>query len=142
MKGDIMSWAVCEREFVRKVEPDMERAKSIVRSAEFRLKRAKNTKVNDETVSLIVEDYYEVIKELLTAYLLTKGLRSKNHQCLISFFYKINPDFEKEAYLIQQMSFFRNRLTYYGEFIPKEFYEENRREFDKVIVIVKKLINK
>ena len=139
---DIMDWAKCEREFIRRVEVDKARINSIVKKAIQRLNRAKDTKVNLETVSFVVEDYYEVIKELLVAYLLKNGLRSKNHQCLISFFYKENPNHEKEAYLISQMSFFRNRLNYYGEDIPMEFYQRNKEDFDGIIKLIKQLILK
>ena len=93
-------------------------------------------------VSFAVEDYYEVIKELLIAYMLIHGLRSKNHQCLISFFHKENPDYEREAYLIAQMSFFRNRLEYYGEDTPLGFYEKNKENFERIIQIIKDLIDK
>ena len=139
---DLMSWSECEREFVRKVEIDEERVKSIEKKAFQRLKRARNTKIDMDSISFIVEDYYEVIKELLVAYLLKNGLRSKNHQCLISYFYKNNPDYEQEVNLISQMSFFRNRLNYYGEDIPFEFYEKNKKNMEKVVKILRKFILK
>src|SRR3989344_5506609 len=107
----LMDWKECEMNFIKKVSIDDERINSIIKRAFQRLKRAKDTKINLENVSFVVEDYYEVIKELLVAYLLKNGLKSKNHQCLISFFYKKNPNFEKESHLISQMSFFRNRLN-------------------------------
>ncbi|MBI4159492.1 hypothetical protein HY500_04535 [Candidatus Woesearchaeota archaeon] len=138
--NDIMNWKDCERNFIRKIEVDNDRIKAITEKAMLRLKRAKNTKINQDTVSLVVEDYYEVIKELLVAYLLKNGLRSKNHQCLISYFYINNKDYEGESYLISQMSFFRNRLNYYGEDIPMEFYEKNKKEFENIINIIKGLI--
>jgi len=137
---DIMDWEECKRKFIKQVEPDGYRIKAIEEKAMSRLKRAKNTKINQENVSLVVEDYYEVIKELLVAYLLKNGLRSKNHQCLISYFYIKNKVYEKESYLISQMSFFRNRLNYYGEDIPAEFYEKNKKDFEKIISILKELI--
>lgn len=135
-----MDWNHCEKNFIKKVEVDGERIKSIVKKAFQRLKRARNTKINLETISFVVEDYYEVIKELLVAYLLKNGLRSKNHQCLITYFYRNNPDYEKEAYLISQMSFFRNRLNYYGDDIPMEFFEKNKEDFESIIKIIKSLI--
>ncbi|MDO8460701.1 MAG: hypothetical protein Q7S74_06330 [Nanoarchaeota archaeon] len=46
---------------------------------------------------------------------------------------------EKEAYLIAQMSFFRNRLDY-GEDVPFDFYEENKDTFEKIIEILLSLI--
>lgn len=133
-----MNWNVCERDFVRKVEIDNERIDSIVEMALIRLDEIKLF----SNISLKVEGYYEVIKELLVGYLLKNGLRSKNHQCLISYFYKENPDYEKEAQLISQMSFFRNRLGYYGEKIPNEFFEENKEEFEKIIKLILALIKK
>ena len=138
---DIMDWQECERSFIIKVEIDQERIKSITKKALQRLERARDTRVNLENVSFIVEDYYEVIKELLVAYLLKRGLRSKNHQCLISYFLKQNPQHEREAVLISQLSFFRNRLTYYGEDIPMEFYENKKNDFEEIIKLVLRLLN-
>ncbi len=137
-----MSWKKCEMEFIRKVEIDNERFNSIIKKALQRLERARSTKISLENVSFVVEDYYEVIKELLVSYLLKNGMRSKNHQCLISYFYKQNPDNEKEAHLISQMSFFRNRLGYYGEDIPMEFYNKNKEDFEKIIKLILQLIKR
>ena len=127
-----MNWNDCNKNFIRRVKVDPERAESL---KEMALKRLKRARVGNET-EFIVEDYYEVIKELLIAYLLTNGLRSKNHQCLISYFLKEHPEYEAEAYLIQQMSYFRNRLEYYGESVPKEFLDNNRDEFENITAII------
>ena len=144
MKGkietDIMDWSECEKFFIRNVEIDNERINSIIKKAMQRLERARNTPVNLDNVSFVVEDYYEVVKELLVAYLLKNGLRSKNHQCLISYFYKQNLKYEREAFLISQMSFFRNRLGYYGEDIPMEFYYKNKNDFEEIIGIILRVI--
>lgn len=137
---NLMDWGMCERQFVRRVEVDRERVSSIVKKALQRLCRAKETRICKENISFVVEDYYEIIKELLVAYLLKNGLRSKNHQCLISYFYKMNPDCEVETGLISQMSFFRNRLGYYGEDIPSDFYEKNKEEFEAIIKFILSLI--
>ena len=140
MQPTIMEWSKCQREFMRKVEKDPERVESIILKAKQRLHRAQHTAVTEETVSFIVEDYYEVIKELLVAYLLKAGMRSKNHQCLISYFYLKNPASEKEAIIIAQMSYFRNRLEYYGESVPLDFYHKNKEEFMKIIRAIEKLL--
>jgi uncharacterized protein (UPF0332 family) len=137
-----MDWSLCQKEFVREVEIDTERIRSIVEKARIRLKRAKSTIIDNETVSLVVEDYYEVIKELLVAYLLKNGLRSKNHQCLITYFYKNNPNHEREAIIISQMSYFRNRLDYYGESVPLEFYQKNKKNFEDIISLLESIIKK
>ena len=139
MKKSI-SWKVCEKNFIRKIEIDLERVESLKKIALIRLKRARESKVTPENISLIVEDYYEVIKELLVAYLLKNGFISQNHQCLISYFVRKNPQLESEAILIGQMSFFRNRLGYYGEEIPVEFYNNKKEEFEYLIDVLLKLL--
>ena len=134
-----MDWSLCDRNFIKRVEVDKERVGSIVKMALKRLERARSTKVIKDNVSFVVEDYYEVIKELLVAFMLKNGFRSKNHQCLISYFYK-EKKLEREAILIAQMSFYRNRLNYYGDSIPLVFHEENKKEFEEIIKILKGII--
>ena len=137
-----MDWKYCEDKFIRKIERDPAKIRSIVETAEMRLKYVRTININSDTVSFVVEGYYEVIKDLLVALLLSHGLRSKNHQCLISYFYNMNSDYEAEAHLISQMSYLRNRLDYYGEFIELEFYEKNKSEFERIINLLKSLIVK
>ena len=40
------------------------------------------------------------------------------------------------------MSFFRNRLDYYGEDIPAEFYKNNKDEFERMIKLILKIIRR
>jgi hypothetical protein len=135
-----MDWNYCEEKFIKKVESDPSKINSLLETSELRKEYLKSKEVTKKNISFIVEGYYEIIKELLTALLLSRGLRSKNHQCLISFFYKNYPDYEAEAYLISQLCFLRNRLNYYGELIDSEFYKKNYKEFDKIIKLLKGLI--
>ena len=53
---NLMNWKRCERQFVRKIKIDLERVESIKKTALLRLNRAKSTKVNPESISLIVDD--------------------------------------------------------------------------------------
>ena len=133
----MMEWNKCEKEFIKEVEVDEERAKSIVDRAFQRKKIVEKIDLNEANVSFIVEGYYEVIKELLVAYLLLNGLRSKNHQCMITYFYKQNLDYEYEANLISQLSYYRNRLNYYGEKVPLSFYEKNKKDILEIIKVLK-----
>ena len=137
---DIMAWNECKEDFIKEVDVDNDKIESLIETANRRLKFLSKNKVNKENVSFIIEGYYEVIKELLTAFLLSKGLRSKNHQCLISYFYNHCHEYEAEAYIISQMNYLRNRLEYYGELISIEFYEKNKYEFKHIIKLLNDLI--
>ena len=136
---DLIRWSVCERKFIRKVSVDLERVESMKKMAMKRYEKIK--RYVDEDVSFIVEDYYEVMKELMVAYFLKNGMRSQNHQCLISYLYKMHPELEVEVDLISQMSFFRNRLGYYGESVPVEFYESKKEEVDRIVSVLLKLVD-
>ena len=67
-------------------------------------------------------------------------MRSKNHKCLITFFYKNNPDYEGYAKLISKLSYYRNRLDYYGENIPFSFYEKNKDNIQDIIELLRSLL--
>ncbi len=140
MKINIMPWGVCERSFVRIIKRDEDEIASIIKGAMLRKKRADETFRNDKYVSFVMEDYYEIIKELLVAYMLKGGLRSKNHQCMISYFLMKNPNYDIEAMLIGQMCFYRNKLNYYGKSVPEIFVLDNYNNFNKIIKLILKLI--
>lgn len=140
--NDIMPWDKCKKEFVREISIDPEKINSIIKASEKRLKYIESTKPNDDNISFIIEGYYEIIKELLVALLLKKGLKSKNHQCLISFFYNNYKEYERECYLIAQLSYLRNRLNYYGELIDYGFYKKNINELRNIIKLLNLLILK
>ena len=135
-----MDWEKCEKIFIRKVEIDNHRISSIVSKAQGRKKFIEQFEVTEDNVSFIIEGYYEIIKELLVAYLLKNGLRSKNHQCLITYFYRKNPTHESEIKLITQMSYYRNRLNYYGESIPTNFYYKHKDEILKIVKLIESLL--
>jgi len=131
--NEIMQWDRCEREFIRKASIDKEKIASIIETALKRRKFLEDANVDENNVSFIVEGFYEIVKELLVALLLMEGMRSSNHQCLISYFNRKFPDHEFEVNLISQMSYLRNRLDYYGEKIDKGFYDKNKKDIQELI---------
>ena len=140
MKINIMPWSVCKRSFVRIIKRDDNEVASIIKGAMLRKKRADEDFEKNKYVSFIMEDYYEIIKELLVAYMLKDGLRSKNHQCMISYFLMKNPNCDIEARLVGQMFFYKNKLNYYGKSVPKVFVLDNYNNFNKIIKLILSLI--
>lgn len=139
MKG-FMGWKECEKRFVRKVSVDTNKISSLIKTADARMEHLKASEITVNSVSFIVEGYYEVINGLLVALLLSKGLKSSNHQCLITYFYDNYKEYESHAYLISQMSYLRNRLDYYGELIDKSFFDKNKEKIFETIKLLKELV--
>jgi len=137
---DFMDWGYCERRFVRNVEVDIFKARSMIEVADSRVIYWKGVRVDDGNVSLVVEGYYEAMKELLIALFFAKGLKCSNHLCLFSYFYKMFPDYEREARLLLRMNELRNGLNYYGEVVGMDWYDGNRLEILRVIGILKKIV--
>ncbi len=137
---EIMDIGECMKKHMRKVEPDPERIRSIIKVADARLKSIRQIKKDDETTSIIVEGYYEIIKELLTALLLRDGFRSDNHECLISFFKQAHPQYEYESLTIHELKNIRNRINYDGIFVEPGYLSFNELEFRHIIGLLKGLV--
>lgn len=142
MRKEIMSWERCETEFIERVECDIDKINAILKMSKVRLHFFQKQEADEETATLITEGYYDVIKELLIALLLKDGLKSKNHECLISYFKKKYPQHEYETQCIAELKTIRNRITYDGDFIKKEYLEKNRLEFEHIISLILSLIEK
>jgi uncharacterized protein (UPF0332 family) len=140
MKKALMNWENCKKNHIRKVEVDNEKIKSMLKMSSVRLEFLKRQKADEETASIITDGYYEVIKELLTALLLKHGLKSDNHECLISFFKNKFPKYEYEVNVLYELKNIRNRIEYDGFFVDKSYLEKNKLEFEHIIKLLKELI--
>ncbi len=136
MTLQLMDWEECSRKYLRQVRVDNDKINSVVAVARKRFDFVKGLAATNDSVSFVFEGYYEVIKELLLAIMLKRGLRSSNHQCLFSFFSREYPSYMREVHIIQQMSFLRNRLDYYGEAVELGYYKENYKSFERIIELL------
>ncbi|MGM5485067.1 MAG: hypothetical protein ACQEP1_04310 [Nanobdellota archaeon] len=91
-----MGWRECiEKGIIKKTLPDIERSEHMVSVADLRLEFW-DKDVQDKFVSLKVEAYYDIIKELIFAHLYKAGYNCTNHLCLISYLEENMVDFEFE----------------------------------------------
>jgi len=137
---EIENWEICRKTQIIDVEIDPSKIEALKLSVKKRIEHINTIKVTQDNTSFVIENYYEAIKELLTSLLLKNGLRSKNHKCLISYFYHKYKEHESSSHLIAQLHNLRNRLNYYGELIPKEFYDKHIDDIKDIIGILEKLV--
>ncbi|MFC1690755.1 hypothetical protein ACFL0W_01115 [Nanoarchaeota archaeon] len=136
-----MNYKVCKKHHLKPAQEDPDKIISLIKVANARLKAINQIKKDNETTSIIVEGYYETIKELLTALLLKHSLKSDNHECLISFFKTNYPKYEYEALTIHNLKDIRNRINYDGLFVKPEYLETNELEFKHIIDLIKEICN-
>ena len=141
MKREIMNWDKCAKEFIRKVELDIDKVKSILKMAKIESNIITKIPINNESASKLAKDYYEIIKELMIALLLSYGLKSENHECLISFVKHKYPRYEYEIEVIHELKGIRNRVSYDGFFIEESYITSKKLEFKHIIDILKRLID-
>lgn len=139
----MMDWEKCIAEkTIRKTDIDKERVRNMLKMIEIRQEfwDSQSKNLDEKYSSLLVEGYYEIIKELLTAYLNLNGLESSNHECLIRYFNKQNPELEIEAEKMDELRQIRNRIDYRGFFVRKDFFERNKLEYRHIIKLLKKMV--
>ena len=112
------------------------RARSLKYMAEDRLADIKNEKKPYK----IVEQYYEVIKELITALMYADGYKTLSHKSLILYlenYYSAN--FGKDEFiLMDDTRKLRNDILYYGRQVDQSFLINHE---EKLKIIITKLIN-
>ncbi|MBU1199806.1 MAG: hypothetical protein KKF46_04995 [Nanoarchaeota archaeon] len=139
-KKELMSWENCLTHHIKRIQKDKNRANELIKMADLRYEFWKKHHYDKKYVSLVVDGYYEVIKEMLTALLYTEGFKSGNHECLIAFFKHKYPEFDYESDIIYQLKNIRNEISYRGFFVKPEYFEMNKIEFQHIIKTLRKII--
>lgn len=124
-----------------KITPNKERVKSILKMVGLIEDRIKSQKKN-KFVPLTLADYYEVIKELITALLLCDGFKTLSHKELIDYLKLNYKDIESyEINKIDKLRIFRNRITYEGFEINYSYLKDNEGDYKQIIKKLKNIIN-
>ncbi len=132
-------WEEVEAE-VWKTTPDKEMTRSILKMADVRL-RAIESLNKKEFMSIIVENYYEVIKELITALMSADGLKTLRHEVLIVYLKKFHKSFDRgELFIIDQLRQTRNKIVYKGFFVQEAYLERNENKLRMIIEKPRKII--
>ncbi|MEK6891861.1 MAG: hypothetical protein AABX25_01625 [Nanoarchaeota archaeon] len=122
-----------------RIQPDKERARSLVKIAGLRYEKI-NTFDEEKESQLIVEGYYEVAKELITAILFINGYKTLSHKDLVEYLeLNFKKDFQRlDIELLNQLRILRNKIVYYGEQIESSYISRNKRN---IFVIISKLFD-
>lgn len=125
-----------------KITPDKEKAKNILKMVSLIEERIKGQE-KSKMAALIITDYYEIIKELITAILLINGYKTLSHKDLIDYIKEKYPEVSMhEISVLDDLRILRNRVTYEGFFIEVSYLNRNETLFKKLILKLKTLIAK
>jgi hypothetical protein len=100
-------------------------------------------KLPREFPTIIVETYYEVIKEFLSLILLSQGFRSVGdnaHKDLIDYFYDSKFLEDSKFFLLNDLRIKRNDSFYYGKPIDNIYLKNKEKQINEVVLELKKYI--
>lgn len=108
-----------------KITPNVEKAKSLLKMAKERLAMLETVDF-EKFPSLVLEGYYEVIKELAAAILAADGYKTQGegaHKTLVGYLRAHYSQFsEHEIYTIDDLRVVRNKISYDGFFVDAEYF--------------------
>ena len=123
------------------IQPDTQKAKSLVTMAKITLERLKNTNMEKYPTNTLT-DYYDVIHKLLEAITIKGGIKIKGegaHKELIEYVSKQLQFEEHIRQFLQQMRDYRNRISYEGFMIQANYVTHHK---DKINDIIQTLFRK
>jgi hypothetical protein len=128
------------QEEVKRIAPDRQMAKAILKMIEVRMK-ALSLMDRKEFASLVVEDYYEITKEAITALMALDGYKTLSHEVLVAYLKEFYPQFsESEILLVDQLRQLRNKIAYRGFFITHDFLERTEARMKSIVSKIKRIL--
>ncbi len=123
-----------------RINKDKERAKDLFAMANERLMDILPVLPRDKSYK-IMEEYYEIILELLTALMYTDGFKTLSHISAIEYCAK-NYDCltENESKIIDLLRKFRHGIVYYGRKISEDYLINNESSIKTIINKLSKLV--
>jgi uncharacterized coiled-coil DUF342 family protein len=125
---------------ITKVRPDKSKSKSLKIMAEITLERLESTDIEKYPTNTL-NDYYDVIHKLMEALSLLDGIKARGegaHQELIDYISEQYNLGEQIRQFLQQMRDYRNRISYEGFMIHKNYVVLNK---EKINDIIRKLLD-
>lgn len=118
-----------------KVRQDKHKSESLKKMAEITLERLEKTDIEKYPTNTLL-DYYSIIHKLMEALTLREGIKIKGegaHQELIEYIARQKSIDEQSRQFLQQMREYRNRISYEGFMIHKNYISLNKKKIQDII---------
>ena len=127
-------WENClKHDMVKERTENPEQAKNLLKMARIRLEDNKRREKTEDNISLIVESYWEVIKQMITSLLKLEGYKCYSQECLISYLKQKQEFSQSQVTLLNQLRKLRNDIDYEGEFLDKDYLDRNEENIEEII---------
>ena len=124
---------------IKKSEPNLALASSLIKDMESRIKDVCSFKLN-QYPKLVFENVYDALRDFADALLALDGFKSYLHEASFSYLKKYNFD-GASLFILDKLRYRRNGSKYYGQIISIEeakeilkFYNKNKEKIEQIIL--------
>lgn len=128
---------------VKRMTPDPEESKALLRKAVKRLEYTKSKDISDDNAQFIFEDAYESAREAAQALMSVKGFKPYSHEATISFVKETHPSHfgGEDVNDFNQFRQMRNDSAYKAIIITKEDAKRCLRFAERFIGKAKRILS-
>ncbi len=90
--------------------------------------------------SIIFRNYYDVLRQLVEAFIRFDKIKSLNHQCLFAYLCIKHPELELSWEFFEKIRTKRNGINYYGQPVSYNDFKEIELQLNVYINLLKKKI--
>jgi len=122
-------WCISEGNLLPLNEIDLEKIKATLNIAAEDLESAKDDLIKKRWNSAY-KSYYDVLHELVEAFLCFDKIKSRNHQCLFTYLCTKHPELEFNWEFFEKVRTKRNGINYYGTPVNNKNWKEVELQFN------------
>ncbi len=126
---------------VKHQSSDKNLAESLKKESQDRVDFIRRLIKNSENPKYIVENIYDLLKELIEAKLAIEGFKSYSHEATIIYLRKFKEFTDSEIRFFDELRKVRNKLKYYGKNIEKDKANKVVEFMEEILPKLKNLLN-
>ena len=124
---------------VRKSQPDVEQAKSLVKIAQKNFQAIQTIDLTDETSSILFSQSYESLRQVVEALCLIEGFKVYSHEAYTYYLKEHDRLYESEVF--DRLRRLRNGINYYGKPVSITVTQNAFHDIQNLITIFTELID-
>jgi len=102
----------------------------------------KNIDKTSDKWLVVYELYYDALRELVEAFLISDRIKVLNHQCLFAYLCYPHPELELDWRFLEKLRIKRNGIEYYGTIIDYNNFKEIELQLKLYIKLIRDNITK
>ena len=140
-KEEVYEKCAAEGYIIPQARINLQKIEDTLQISEEDLESAKDS-INKKRWNSGYKSYYDVLRELVEAYLSFEQIKSRNHQCLFSYLCIKHPELELDWGFFEKVRTKRNGINYYASKVLENDWKQVQLQFNIYIRLFRDEIKK